>query len=49
MGNSLKKLNTARENLVISTKLFKCGNGINSFGLSRKHVIEGLNASLKRL
>jgi len=49
MGNALKKLNTPRENLVVSTKLFKCGTGINSFGLSRKHIIEGLNNSLKRM
>jgi len=49
MGNALKKLNTPRENLVVSTKLFKCGTGINSSGLSRKHVIEGLTNSLKRM
>jgi voltage-dependent potassium channel beta subunit len=49
MGKALKKLNTARENLVISTKLFKCGPGVNSYGLSRKHVIEGMNNCLKRL
>ena len=49
MGNALKALNTPRENLVVSTKLLKCGNGINSYGLSRKHVIEGLLNSLKRL
>jgi len=49
MGNAIKKLNTPRENLFVSTKLFKCGDGVNSFGLSRKHVIEGLTASLKRM
>jgi len=49
MGNALKKLNTPRENLVVSTKLFKCGDSLNSFGLSRKHIIEGITASLKRL
>jgi len=49
MGKALKALNTNRENLVVSTKLFKCGTGTNSFGLSRKHIIEGATNSLKRL
>ncbi len=41
-----------REDLVISTKLFGGGRGakdtINSMGLSRKHLFEGLKRSLKR-
>jgi len=49
LGNALKKLNVARESLVISTKLFKVGNGVNDSFLSRKHIIEGLRNSLKRL
>jgi len=44
-----------REDLVISTKIFwgpghtDHERGFNSLGLSRKHVIEGMTASLKRL
>ena len=42
-----------REDLVISTKIFFGGRGkkdtINSLGLSRKHLYEGLKASLKRM
>jgi len=34
---------------VISTKIFWGGPAINDLGLSRKHIIEGLNASLERL
>jgi len=49
LGNSLKKLNVPREDLVVSTKMFFGGEGINSTGLSRKHIIEGVNKSLKRL
>ena len=49
MGRTLKRLNVPRKDLVISTKIYKSGNGINDTMLSRKHVIEGLNASLKRL
>lgn len=49
MGNALKALNVPREQLVISTKLLKGGETVNERGLSRKHIIEGLNNSLKRL
>jgi hypothetical protein len=40
-----------RSDLVITTKLFGMnpGTGPNDIGLTRKHIIEGLNASLKRL
>jgi len=38
-----------RTDIVISTKLFWGGSGQNEKGLSRKHVIEGMKASLKRL
>jgi len=34
---------------VISTKIFWGGKGVNQRGLSRKHIVEGLNASLKRM
>lgn len=38
-----------REDLVITTKIFWGGNGPNDIGLSRKHIIEGTQASLSRL
>lgn len=49
MGNVIKKAGWKRSDLVISTKIFWGGDGPNDNGLSRKHIIEGLNASLKRL
>ncbi|CAG8771780.1 7168_t:CDS:2 [Cetraspora pellucida] len=49
MGNAIKKLGWRRSDFVISTKIFWGGKGPNDRGLSRKHIIEGLNASLKRL
>ena len=49
MGNALKDLGVGREKLVVSTKLMKGGETINERGLSRKHVIEGVNNSLRRL
>lgn len=48
-GVALKELNVPRKNLVISTKLIKVGTGPNDIGLSRKRIIEGCKASLKRL
>jgi len=38
-----------REDLVVSTKIFWGGTGPNDLGLSRKHLIEGTENSLKRL
>jgi len=49
MGNIIKKTGWKRSGLVVSTKIFWGGNGPNDRGLSRKHIIEGTNASLKRL
>lgn len=50
LGIALQELNVPRQNLVISTKIFLGTNkGINEKGTSRKHLIEGLKASLKRL
>ena len=54
VGKCIKRLGCQREDLVISTKLFyndlNFGNPkINRVGLSRKHIIEGIKASLKRL
>jgi voltage-dependent potassium channel beta subunit len=49
MGNVIRKAGWKRSDLVISTKIFWGGDGLNETGLSRKHIIEGTNASLKRL
>ncbi|MCP5108251.1 MAG: voltage-dependent potassium channel subunit beta [bacterium] len=49
MGNIIKKAGWKRSDIVISTKIFWGGNGPNDKGLSRKHIIEGANASLVRL
>lgn len=49
MGNVLKKAGWKRSDLVISTKIYWGGSGPNDRGLSRKHVTEGTEASLKRL
>lgn len=49
MGNVLKKLNWRRESYVVSTKIFWGGKGPNDIGLSYKHIMEGMNNSLRRL
>ena len=38
-----------RSDILVSTKIFWGGTGVNERGLSRKHINEGLEASLKRL
>ena len=49
MGEVLRKAEWKRSDLVISTKIFWGGEGPNDRGLSRKHIIEGTDAALKRL
>lgn len=49
MGNIIKKSGWKRSDLVISTKLFWGGKGPNDRGLSRKHILEGIQTSLARL
>ncbi|KAF4344005.1 potassium channel beta subunit [Fusarium beomiforme] len=51
MGRALKELGWPRDEYVLTTKVF-FGTGRkepNTRGLSRKHVVEGLKSSLKRL
>jgi len=49
MGNAVRRAGWKRSDLVLSTKIFWGGKGVNDKGLSRKHIIEGLDASLARL
>ena len=49
MGNVIKKVGWKRSDLIISTKIFWGGEGPNDRGLSRKHIMEGIHASLRRL
>ncbi len=39
----------SRPEILVTTKIFWGGSGVNQVGLSRKHVVEGLDAALKRL
>jgi 1-deoxyxylulose-5-phosphate synthase len=50
LGNALKNLNVRREELVVATKVFApMGQGPNQMGLSRKHILQSIDASLRRL
>ena len=49
MGQIIQKKDWTRSDLVLSTKIFWGGDGPNDQGLSRKHVIEGTKAALRRL
>jgi voltage-dependent potassium channel beta subunit len=44
-----KKAGGKKRDLVLSTKIFWGGDGVNDKGLSHKHIIEGTNSALKRL
>jgi aryl-alcohol dehydrogenase-like predicted oxidoreductase len=49
LGNALRDF-AARNEVVIATKVrFPMGTGPNDFGLSRKHIMSAIDASLKRL
>ena len=48
MGQALKELGWPREQYVISTKIFWGGNTPNEHGLSFKHIVEGVDRSLRR-
>lgn len=56
MGKAIKKFGWKQQDLVISTKIYfgqangrDPNNPLNNKGLSRKHIVEGLNLSLERL
>lgn len=49
MGRVFQRTGWKRKDLVVSTKIFWGGDGPNDKGLSRKHLIEGTEASLARL
>ena len=50
IGRALKELNIPRDEIVVSTKVWRINEDkINAKFLSRKHVIEGVKNSLKRL
>ncbi|XP_051961039.1 voltage-gated potassium channel subunit beta-2-like isoform X2 [Xyrauchen texanus] len=49
LGSIIKKKGWRRSSLVITTKIYWGGKAETERGLSRKHIIEGLRASLERL
>ena len=49
LGKAIKELKIPREKIIVTTKIFRNGNDPNDSFLSRKHIIEGINQSLKRL
>ncbi|MGQ0639549.1 MAG: aldo/keto reductase [Gemmatimonadaceae bacterium] len=50
VGNAMRQLNVARESVVIASKVaLPMGDGPNDKGLSRKRILAGIDASLKRL
>ncbi len=49
MGNVIKKAGWKRSDLIVSTKIFFGTSGPNDRGLSRKHIVEGTEAALRRL
>src|SRR6476620_8780776 len=50
LGQSLKNLNIARQDVIIATKVYgRVGPGRNDIGASRGHIMDGVEASLRRL
>jgi aryl-alcohol dehydrogenase (NADP+) len=50
LGRALRDFAPRREEIVLATKVYNAmGKGPNQRGLSRKHIMEGIDASLKRL
>src|SRR5215208_5650210 len=49
-GNLLKELGVTRENVIVATKVNgQMSDDINDKGLSRKHILDSIDKSLKRL
>ncbi len=49
-GKAIRTFAARRDEIVLATKVYNAmGPGMNQKGLSRKHIMEGVNASLKRL
>ena len=49
-GKALKQFAARRDEIVLATKVYNAmGPGMNQKGLSRKHIMEAVDASLKRL
>ncbi len=50
LGKAFKTLGVARKDIVIATKVYsRMGPGRNDIGASRGHIMDGVEASLKRL
>jgi aryl-alcohol dehydrogenase-like predicted oxidoreductase len=50
LGQSLRNLNIARKDVVIATKVYgRVGPGRNDVGASRGHIMDAVDASLRRL
>jgi aryl-alcohol dehydrogenase-like predicted oxidoreductase len=50
VGRSLKNLNIARKDVVLATKVYgRTGPGRNDVGASRGHILDAVDASLRRL
>jgi aryl-alcohol dehydrogenase-like predicted oxidoreductase len=50
LGQSLRNLNIARKDVIIATKVFgRVGPGRNDVGASRGHIMDAVEASLRRL
>jgi aryl-alcohol dehydrogenase-like predicted oxidoreductase len=50
LGQSLRNLNIARKDIVLATKAYgRTGPGRNDVGASRGHILDAIDASLKRL
>jgi aryl-alcohol dehydrogenase-like predicted oxidoreductase len=50
LGGALKALGRPREQVVVATKVRgRVGRGVNQVGLSRGHILDGIDGSLRRL
>jgi aryl-alcohol dehydrogenase-like predicted oxidoreductase len=50
LGKAIKNLNLTRKDILIATKAYsRVGQGVNDMGASRGHIMDAVEASLKRL